>query len=70
VQFGFKCAMGCTEAVFTLRTTAERFARNSVYMASLDIVKLTIVLYISNFLTFVTSGYTSAAVAIFKTWYS
>jgi len=50
LQFGFKRGMGCTEAIFALRTTIDHFTNNgsSVFMASLDIKKLLTVLYITN----------------------
>ena len=41
LQFGFKRGIGCTEAIFTLKSVISNFVDNgsSVYVASLDISK-------------------------------
>ena len=41
LQFGFKSGLGCSEAIFTLRSTIDYFNANgsAVYVAALDISK-------------------------------
>jgi len=41
LQFGFKSGLGCSEAIFTLRSTIDYFNANgsTVYVAALDISK-------------------------------
>ena len=73
LQFGFKRGMGCTNAIFSLRTTIDHFTSRggSIYAAALDIRKaFDTVHHFKLFKNLITSGMPKCLVAILMSWYS
>jgi len=73
LQFGFKRGMGCTEAIFALRTTVDHFTNNgsSIFMASLDIKKaFDSVVHNKLFDSLLQAGIPSPIVSLLENWYS
>jgi len=73
LQFGFKPNVGCTNAIFTLRTTIDYFCErgSTVYAASLDIRKaFDTVSHHKMFDSLLKTGFPVCLLSLLMNWYS